>query len=126
MSDVVVRWRDRMRGGDFEAAWEISDRILRGRVPNRSRYLPAGCEALWNGEPLTGQRVLICCTHGLGDTIQFVRYLPLVRRTARRVILQVQAPLTALCETIAGVDEIVSRYNEVASEKYDIPIEIME
>ena len=39
---------------------------------------------VWNGEPLDGKRVLIRCYHGLGDTIQFIRYTPLVQRIARR------------------------------------------
>ncbi len=38
-------------------------------------------------------RILICCYHGLGDTIQFILYAPLVREIAERVIVCAQPEL---------------------------------
>jgi len=45
----------------------------------------------------------------LGDTIQFLRYVPLVkeRSGAERVILEVPPSLKRLCESLAGVDELI-------------------
>jgi len=67
-------WRQHMCCGDFEAAWRISDSALH----NRDRFAQSSGEgeSTWRGEPLEGKRVLVRCCYGLGDTLQFVRYLP--------------------------------------------------
>jgi hypothetical protein len=74
-------WRQHMRHGDFEAAWRISDRALQSAAACSRVHL--GQESTWRGEPLDGKNVLIRCCYGLGDTLQFVRYVPLLRRVAR-------------------------------------------
>jgi len=78
-------WRQYMRRGDFEAAWRISDQLLQKRDGYARGYRYQ--ESTWRGEPLNGKRVLVRCCYGLGDTLQFVRYVPLLRRVARRVIV---------------------------------------
>jgi tetratricopeptide (TPR) repeat protein len=58
----------------------------------------------WDGrEPLAGRTILLHAEQGLGDTLQFVRYAPLVRARGARVVLAVQAPLMALCAGLADV-----------------------
>lgn len=66
-------WMRHMRRGDFAAAWEVSDEVLRGRAGQACDHLPRHFQWVWDGEPLAGKRVLIRCYHGLGDTIQFIR-----------------------------------------------------
>ncbi len=56
---------------------------------------------------LTGQDVVVRCYHGLGDTLQFVRFLPLLHGRAARVTLELQAELLPLLSAVPGVDEIV-------------------
>lgn len=53
------------------------------------------------GSSIAGRTVLLHAEQGLGDTIQFVRYAPLVRRLGARVVLEVQAPLVRLCADLA-------------------------
>lgn len=115
-----------MREGNFEAAWRISDAVLQARRPKSSRYSSIGQEALWDGQPLNGKRVLVRCCHGLGDTVQFIRYVPLVRQVARHVVVQAQARLVPLLENVAGVDAFATLYNDVPAESYDLAVEIME
>ena len=72
---------------------------------------------LWQGEaagsepgapqPGTGKRLLIHAEQGLGDTLQFCRYLPMVAALGFTVILEVPRPLARLCATLEGVTEIV-------------------
>ncbi len=52
----------------------------------------------WRGgsTPLAGKRVLIHAEQGLGDTLQFVRYVPQLTALGARVLLEVQAPLARL------------------------------
>ncbi|MBC7602497.1 MAG: tetratricopeptide repeat protein [Ramlibacter sp.] len=56
--------------------------------------------ARWNGEPLIGKTILVHAEQGLGDTLQFVRFIPVLAGMAARVILQVPATLVALCARI--------------------------
>ena len=58
----------------------------------------------WDGRSLAGQDILLWCEQGLGDTLQFVRYAPLVAARGGRVLLQCQsASLKPLLERVAGV-----------------------
>lgn len=57
----------------------------------------------WNGEPLAGKTILVYAEQGLGDTLQFARYLPLLVRLGAKVVLAVQPPLIALLQGLDGV-----------------------
>jgi len=60
----------------------------------------------WLGEFLIGQRTIrLAAEQGLGDSIQFVRYAPLLARSGAKVVLEVQPELKAL---LAGVDGVTS------------------
>jgi thioredoxin-like negative regulator of GroEL len=62
---------------------------------------------VWTGEDMTGRTVLLHAEQGYGDTLQFVRYAPLVARCAGRVILAVQPALLRLLRAVPGVDQVV-------------------
>jgi len=54
---------------------------------------------LWLGkEPLNGKTLLVYCEQGMGDTIQFCRFVPLLLALGAQVTLAVQAPLQTLLE----------------------------
>ncbi len=90
--------------GDFAQGW--SDYERRWNVRNESnrqqkRKFP---QPLWLGKkPIAGKTVLLVAVQGLGDTLQFCRYAPLVARQRATVLLQVQRPLVALLTTLDGV-----------------------
>lgn len=67
----------------------------------------------WNGqEPLTGKQILVYGEGGLGDQIQFVRYLPLLAQLATQVTLCCDRSLMSLFTQLPGVDRVVPRgYN---------------
>lgn len=61
---------------------------------------------LWLGEfPLAHKTILLHAEQGLGDTIQFARYVPLLARAGARVVLEVQPELKPL---LAGIDGVTS------------------
>jgi hypothetical protein len=65
---------------------------------------------LWLGEfPLARKTILIHAEQGLGDTIQFVRYAPLLARTGAKVLLEVQPELTGLLARVEGVAGVAAR-----------------
>ncbi len=55
-------------------------------------------EPRWNGELADNKTVFVFAEQGLGDTIQFVRYLRLVRQRAGRVIFECQRELRSLVQ----------------------------
>jgi Flp pilus assembly protein TadD len=62
-------------------------------------------ERQWTGERLDGKTLLVHAEQGMGDNIQFARYVPLIRGAAR-VILDVPKPLIRLFSRLDGVDQI--------------------
>jgi hypothetical protein len=70
--------------------------------------------------------VLVRCYHGLGDTIQFVRFAKPLRLLAREVILWVQPELVELLRHVEGVDRLLVLSDGVPDCTYDVDIEIME
>jgi hypothetical protein len=119
-------WVKHMKEGEFEAAWRISDEVMRARAGVPCSHLPRHFQYLWDGTPLDGKRVLVRCYHGLGDTIQFIRYAPLVKAIAAEVIVWAQAPLIPLLETMHGIDLLLPLHNGKPEVEYDIDVESME
>jgi tetratricopeptide (TPR) repeat protein len=65
---------------------------------------------LWLGEfPLHGKTILLHAEQGLGDTIQFARYAPLVAAQGAKVVLEVQPELKSLLSRLDGVAAVVAR-----------------
>jgi tetratricopeptide (TPR) repeat protein/SAM-dependent methyltransferase len=58
----------------------------------------------WRGEPLRGARILLHAEQGLGDSLQFLRYVPMVQAAGGEVILEVQASLRRLAAELPGMD----------------------
>ena len=81
--------------GDFAQGWPLFE--ARWTVPqlgNQRRYpqLPQ-----WLGkEPIAGKSILLYAEQGLGDTLQFCRYVPVLQAMGAKVSLAVQQPLVSL------------------------------
>lgn len=105
-------WNAAMRAGDFGAAWAVSDAVLATRDPaTRDDPRQAYHERwVWDGRPFDGRRVVVRCYHGLGDTLQFCRFLPALRARAAHVTLEVQPELLPLLranlDSLGGIDRL--------------------
>jgi Flp pilus assembly protein TadD len=92
--------------GNFEAGW--AGREARWITPDPSPY-PKFSQPMWLGkEPVEGKTILIHVDEGLGDTIQFVRYVPMVAARGARVILVVERPLASLLSGFPGVSQCLA------------------
>jgi tetratricopeptide (TPR) repeat protein len=60
----------------------------------------------WTGQNLRGRTILVAAEQGLGDTIQFIRYLPALAATGARIKLRVPATLLALLADFPGLAEL--------------------
>ena len=123
---VAEDWFTHMRRGDFAAAWEISDAVLASRRGVPSWHLEREYQWIWDGSSLDGKRVLIRCYHGLGDTIQFARFLPRVARIAKEVLVWVQPSLIPLLRTLRAPLTLLPLHDGTPEAEYDVDVEIME
>jgi tetratricopeptide (TPR) repeat protein len=90
------------RGGfaDYEWRWRRT-----GMAAQKSRG-----RRLWLGEyPLHGKTILLHAEQGLGDTIQFARYTPLLAAGGAKVVLEVQPELKSVLSRLDGVAAVVAR-----------------
>src|SRR3954470_10013251 len=95
------RWLDLARTGEFERAWQVSDAAQTLRAGVDCSSWPRHQQFIWRGEDFRGKRLLLRCYHGLGDTIQFARFVPRACRLASEVTLWVQPQLIPLLETMS-------------------------
>ena len=106
--------------GDFEHAWKEYEWRWLTREFER---LPKFKQQPWRGAgDLSGKRILLHNEQGFGDTLQFVRYVPLVAARGARVVLEVQRPLKALAGSVAGVDEVVAEGEALPGFDYQCPL----
>jgi Flp pilus assembly protein TadD len=89
--------------GDFTRGWPEYEWRLRS--PEVAANLPAYTQPAWDGSPLDGRTILLRAEQGMGDTLQFFRYLPLVRRRGGKIVLQAQAALLSLLRRGMEPDE---------------------
>lgn len=97
----------RLRMGDYERGWrEYEWRWKRSPLMDQMKLV---AQPLWLGEPpLAGKTILLHAEQGLGDTLQFCRYAPLLAAQGARVVLEVPPSLKAVCQTLAGVDTLLA------------------
>ncbi len=103
------RWMAHMLMGAFERAWSVSDLVLARSLPaDRNRAdQPFHRRAVWDGTPLDGRPVLVRCYHGLGDIVQFARYLPLVAHRAAGLVVQAPPAAHGLLAPLPGLDALL-------------------
>jgi tetratricopeptide (TPR) repeat protein len=92
--------------GDYERGWPEYDWRWRCRdfVTN-----PVPQEQMWDGSPLAGRTILLHAEQGVGDTLQFIRFAPLVKRQGGTVIVACAPALLSFLSRCAGIDEVVDQ-----------------
>jgi Flp pilus assembly protein TadD len=93
-----------LEAGDFERGWPEYE--SRWECPECA--LPAFPQPVWNGDPLEGRTILLYADHGIGDTIQFIRFARRVKERGGAVIAACRRPLVRLLQRCPGVDQVVT------------------
>ena len=122
--DAEIQWQKAIAlllTGQYERGWQLYEwrwKKKKFTSPHRNFAQP-----LWLGDrPLQGKTILLYWEQGLGDTIQFCRYIALVAQLGARIVLEVRRPLLALLATLPGVERIYEYGDELPDFDYHCPL----
>jgi tetratricopeptide (TPR) repeat protein len=98
---ILLLMRGDLGEGWDEYEWRLQSSEVKGpRFPQRP----------WQGESLAGRHIYVQAEQGFGDTIQFARYLPMLKARAGRVTVRVhQSLLTLMRESLPGIEVLGDR-----------------
>jgi hypothetical protein len=128
MEPPADEWTAAVNRGDYASAWAKSDAVLARRMVRgeECRTWPRHLQYIWKGESLAGKRILVRCYHGLGDTLQFLRFISPLKAIARHVTVWVQPVLLELAASAPGVDQVLPLHDGAPQADYDVDVEVME
>ncbi|MDR3733958.1 MAG: tetratricopeptide repeat protein [Acidobacteriaceae bacterium] len=120
----AIRWNlalALLRHGDFTVGWANHEARLLLTGPQKIR-LPELSTSIWDGQDLTGRTLLLHTEQGLGDTLQFVRYVPLVAARGGKIVLVAPRPLVNLLRSLPGVDVLIATGDPVPPFDFWLPL----
>lgn len=105
--------------GDFQTGWDGYELRwdVRGAKPRRHTGNP-----LKAGMAIANRRILLWCEQGLGDAIQFLRYVPLLAQRGARTILEVPAELYDLTRSLGNIETLVIQGEPLPSFDLQCPL----
>jgi hypothetical protein len=120
----IVYWNKAitlLRMGNFLEGWELYEKRWAHEeflINKRSFDQP-----LWLGqESLEGKTILLYSEQGLGDTLQFSRYVELVSERGAKVILEVPKSMMLILDGLKGVDSFVAKGDELPDFDFQCPL----
>ncbi|MEQ1830722.1 MAG: tetratricopeptide repeat protein [Pirellula sp.] len=105
-----------------QGAWDEGFQEHEWRLKVESYPVRKCAQPQWQGEPLTDQTLLVHAEQGLGDTIQFCRYIRLVKARVKNVIVEVPRQLIPVISSSNDMDHLVASGDEVPHFDYQIPM----
>ena len=109
-----------LQSGRLSEGWAENEWRWRTRA-FQSLTLPSAAP-LWEGEPIEGKTVLIYAEQGLGDTLHFARYAPMVAAGGANVVLHCQEALASLLGRVEGVGSTVAAGVDVPRHDIRVPL----
>lgn len=76
----------------------------------------------WRGESLNGKTIFLWAEQGLGDTIQFIRYVSLIKKCSGTVVVRCHPYLLEILSSIEGIDRLISKDEEAPDFDFHIPL----
>ena len=107
--------------GEYEQGWALYEsRRLVDEAFGKAESFGAPD---WRGrEPLIGKTLLLYNEQGLGDSIQFCRYAPLLADRGAKVLLRVQKPLAPLMAQLKGVSQVFTPDDPLPAIDFQCPL----
>jgi tetratricopeptide (TPR) repeat protein len=97
--------------GEYAEGWQQYESRSNPAIPGAVTppLLPM---PMWQGEGLRNRRLLVLTEQGYGDHIQFCRFVPRLAQAGAEIVMGASPEMRALCETLDGVDEVVTQVDE--------------
>ncbi len=99
-----------LRMGQFSEGW--AEYEWRWKSLAKQFVRPARSQQEWRGESLAGRTLLVESEQGLGDILQFVRYVELLRTNGDRVLFRCPEPLQPLLRACSTFGDCMIRSEE--------------
>lgn len=106
--------------GDYARGWPAYE--VRWQYEHLAGTLPNFPQSRWTGQDLKDKTILVCQEQGLGDTIQFIRFLFPLHAAGAKVVLQTNNNLAALFEQSPIISKIVDVADTPTDFDYWIPM----
>lgn len=113
--------------GEFDPGWGLYE--WRWRAKEYLRHARSFVQPLWLGQRefdgiggLAGKTILVHSEQGLGDTIQFARYLPLLAEHGARVVFELPAVLLDTLKGLKGVSAFVEKGEPLPAADFHCPL----
>jgi tetratricopeptide (TPR) repeat protein len=112
---VMLRLGDLQRGWiEYEWRWKCPSQNLGDRRFDKPLWL--------GGEPIAGKVVLLHNDQGLGDALQFCRYVPLLKARGADIILEIDGPLNALLSRLPGISRCFAKGAQLPTFDFHCPL----
>jgi tetratricopeptide (TPR) repeat protein len=98
---------------EFEWRWKVKE------FPSTPRNFQV---PQWDGSPLHGKTILLHAEQGFGDTIQFIRYVPLVAQAGGRIIVECQKALIRLFSGLPGIYLLLEQGKQLPEFDFHAPL----
>ncbi|MEW6002786.1 MAG: tetratricopeptide repeat-containing glycosyltransferase family protein, partial [Nitrospirota bacterium] len=110
ISYIILKNGDLTRG--WSLYWKFNDSYWQKRIPDKR---------MWDACDIRGLTILLQSDAGFGDTVQFVRYAPMIAERGARVILNCQRELISLLQSVEGLERVIEK---IQRSEFDIFIPI--
>ncbi|MFV3077648.1 tetratricopeptide repeat protein [Niveispirillum fermenti] len=91
--------------GRLQEGWPHYDWRDRQAVWGWKRHFPG--LPRWDGSPLAGKTILVHFEQGLGDTLQFIRYMSVLKRMGARTLFECQPVMRDILGCVPDIDQLV-------------------
>jgi tetratricopeptide (TPR) repeat protein len=93
--------------GNFKLGWK--EYVWLWKTEDCMKQRRVFSQPEWNGSDIKGRTILLYAEYGFGDTIQFIRFAPMVAECEATVIVECQRELTSLLKTFEGMQKVIPR-----------------
>jgi tetratricopeptide (TPR) repeat protein len=106
--------------GKFDEGWKLYEWGWKNKERGEPRLF---LEPLWLGnQSLTGKTILIHGEQGLGDAIQFCRYMKQLSNLGANIILEIDSALISIIKTLPNISQVISRGSLIPKIDYHCPM----